>query len=263
MIASPFLTAIKEAAQYLGKKLDEVKSAIKENTKIDLSGPINAQTRSLSAALSRFEASVEKIKDPKFTGEVVVDTASLEKAIGDVRKSLKEPNLKNIERSLDNLYACFESKMEKQSKALEAGLTAIARSLSELDISVPSTFKLDEMQIRAISNKGPSVNGGILAARNITQTNLALTATDTQYTYTFPANTTAWQIKLRDQGTLGYYSFTTGTLPSVGGGGDGSKYTTIPQNFVRGADGVDWSGKTIYLGAESATQVAEIEVFTL
>lgn len=154
---------------------------------------------------------------------------------------------------------------EKNNQALEDKIDTLIEAVRGIKLNAPGVVKLDEMQVRAMSNRsgGISTNGGNLAARNVTLSNLALTATNTQYTYTFPNNTVAWTIKLREQGVLGYYSFTTGTLPVVGGGGDASNYGTIPQNFLQSQTNVDWSGKKIYLGAESATQVAEITVYTL
>jgi hypothetical protein len=95
-------------------------------------------------------------------------------------------------------------------------------------------------------------------ATRISNTTVSASSTGTQYSYTFPAGTIGWLIKLRDQGTLGYYSWTGGTLPNSG---SGTTYMTIPQNFLRSQDNVEYAGKTIYLGAEAASQVFEIEVF--
>jgi hypothetical protein len=176
----------------------------------------------------------------------------------DVQPIIQPVDLKPLTKAIKSL----ESKVQQPEPVDLSPVTEAIRALSK-KLDKPSTIRLDEMQLRALSNSGGGTNGGQLAARKITVKNLALTATDTQYSYTFPANTVAWTIKLRDQGTLGYYSFSTGTLPLAGGGGDGSLYITLPQNYLHSQDGVDWSGKIIYMGAESASQVAEIISYQL
>jgi len=225
----------------------------------------NQQSHLIEQSLSRMEKTLEKIKDPVFSGEVSIDTTNLEKEMvrtaKEIKLSIKPVKTDNIEAALKMIYNCIKD----QSKSFEEGFSKMEETIKSISFNVPDTFKLEEMQLRKLAgaSKGISVDGGKMAARNVAITNLALTATNTQYTFTFPANTTAFTVKLRDQGTLAYYSFTTGTLPVVGGGGDGTKYATIPQNFLQSQEGVDFSGKIIYFGAESASQIAEITVFTL
>ncbi len=256
----PIEKIINSALKFIELKFKELGDIIVSQNKksseseTDLTPAINNQTAILSTIVSRVENAIDKIKDPKFSGEISVDTSSLENELSGIAKDLKKvsntktPDLKNVEFLLKQV-----------TKSLEAILLALG-GIKPID-----TFKLDDMQLRKLAgaSKGVSVNGGNLAARNVAITNLALTATNTQYSFTFPANTTFYRLKLRDQGVLTFYSFTTGTLPLVGGGGDGTKYTTIPQNFVQSQEGVDFSGKVIYFGSESASQVLEIEVYTL
>lgn len=269
----PIEKIINSALKFIELKFKELGDAItsqKENKETDLTPAINNQTAILSAIVSRVENAIDKIKEPKFSGEISVDTSSLEKELSGIAKDLKKisntktPDLKNVEFLLKQVTNGIkdispEKTLQEINKSLEAILTALG------GIKPMDTFKLDEMQLRKLAgaSKGISVDGGKMAARNVSLTNLALTATNTQYSFTFPANTVAFTIKLRDQGTLAFYSFTTGTLPVVGGGGNASKYATIPQNFLQSQEGVDWSGKVIYLGAESASQVAEITTYTL
>jgi len=188
-------------------------------------------------------------------------------SLNDLQK-IEIPNIKNTEKILTKIYGCVE-KIEKtmagQLQFLKEEFNLIVKAVESISFNVPDTFKLEEMQLRKLAgaSKGISVDGGKMAARNVAITNLALTATNVQYTFTFPANTVSYRIKLREQGFLTYYSFTTGTLPTIGGGGDGTKYFTIPQNFIQSQEGVDFSGKIIYFGSESASQVLEIEVYTL
>lgn len=258
MIASPHLSALKEVAQFIGKKIDDAVSKLASKRE-DLTPAINAQGKMLSSMVSRIENSVDKIKDLKVSTDVSIDTSSLERELKGIAKDLKKvkiPDLKTVESLLSQTLRAI-----KEMK-LEVNMDSLAEAISK--IKTYETVKIDEMQLRALSSGGISLGGqGIQPARNITMTNLALTATASQYSHTFPANTVRWTIKLRDQGTLAYYSYTTGTLPTVGGGGDGSKYATIPQNFLQSEDNVDWTGKVIYLGAESASQVAEITTYQL
>ena len=231
---------------------DRMMSKSKDSNEVDLTPAINYQTQVLTTVVSRIENAINKIKEPKFSGDISIDTSSLENELSGIAKDLKKitnvksPDLKNVEFLLKQVTNGIkdispEKTLQEINKSLESILNALG-GIKPID-----TFKLDEMQLRKLAgaSRGISVDGGQMAARNVAITNLALTATNTQYTHTFPANTTAFTIKLRDQGTLAYYSFTTGTLPVVGGGGDATKYATIPQNYLQSQEGVDWSGKII------------------
>lgn len=258
----PLDRIINAALKFLEVRLNQLGDRIEKA--ISSSDSIDSQSRLLSAAILRIEKAIDKIKDPTFSGEVTVDTSSLEVELAGIAKQLKSVkplDLNNIEKLLAQMAKGIASISLAETNEK---LSALGQGMEGMQ--PPKTLKLDEMQFRALAAErggAMAVNPGPMMARNVALTNLALTATNTQYPFVFPANTCSWQIKLRDQGTLAYYSFTTGTLPVVGGGGDASKYATIPQNFVRSQDGVDWSGKTIYLGSESASQVAEIEVYTM
>lgn len=243
------------------KAADKISSDFKSN--------MASQTKVLAGIATRIEEAAKKIQNPTFSGQIELDTSDLAGELSTITKEIRAigegiemPNLEKLERGIQMILNRLDEFSEK--KILQA-LQELTKALKDKKIDAPKTVKIDDMQFRAMSNAGRGggmVSSAPLQARNVALTNLALTATNTEYSFTFPANTVSWQIKLRDQGTLAYYSFTTGTLPVAGGGGDGSKYSTIPQNFVRSQDNVEWSGKTIYLGAESASQVAEIEVYT-
>jgi hypothetical protein len=136
--------------------------------------------------------------------------------------------------------------------------TVMRDAVKDISFTVPDTFKLDDMQLRSIRSGSISTNPGIPLATRVINTTLSAALANTEYSYTFPSGTIGWVIKLRDQGTLAYYSWTTGKLPTSG---NGTTYMTIPQNFLRSQEGVEYSGKTIYLGAEANSQTFEIEVF--
>lgn len=253
---------IKEATTSLSKSLGSLENEL-NGTEFNITVPdLSPTIKELKNTISDMTSSLSKTSDlnsketQKTNKEIIKSLASLEKSF----KNIEIPSLKPIIAGLDKLEKTIQ---EKNTKTLEDLTQQVIDAIKGITFKVPNTFKLDEMQLRKLSSGNIGVQGGQLAARNVSLTNLALTATSTEYSYTFPANTVAWTIKLRDQGTLSYYSFTTGTLPTVGGGGNGSKYATIPQNFLQSQDGVDFSGKVIYLGAESASQVAEITVYTL
>jgi hypothetical protein len=257
-------TLIDASLAFIGKKIDDSTSKIitslKKDTDNGTKESIDGQTKMLGQLLSRVENAISKIQEPKFSGEITVDTSSLEEELSmiaeDVKKlQEKEVDTTKIEFLLKQVATQLKNfSFDETNKLLKEISTGLG------NVKPLSTIKLDEMQMRAMSNRGGlQVRSDPMPARGVTLTNLALTASNTQYSYVFPSNTVSWTIKLRDQGTLGYYSFTTGKMPS---GGDSGNYATIPQNFLQSKDGVEWSGKTIYLGAGSNTQVAEITVYT-
>lgn len=260
MPPSPFLTALKELATYLGKKLDLISSKLDNSADTSVSDAIKDQTRTLSILNAKIASALEDLRKIEVQSDVNIDTSKLERSLSDVLAmcgTMKIPSTGNIEASLkmirDSIIAGNAANAE--------GLALVQKSIASLSLAVPSTFMLDQNQLRSITGSLRSMptNPGVLAARGVRTVNVALAASTAEYSYTFPANTTAWNLKLRDQGTLSYYAFVSGKMPS---GGDGSNYVTIPQNFVQSPENVDWSGKTIYLGAESDGQVAELTVFT-
>lgn len=262
MIANPFLTALKEVAQHIGKKLDVGFEKLLNKKDESISPAIQRQTVLLTAAVSRIEMAVKKIQDPVFSGEVTIDTTDLQRSVSDMKKAVEDiemPNLQRIEVALAGIYSCIE----KYGASNQALFAEVAAAIKGISFSVPETFKLDQTQLRSIraANAGGLVTRGEnLAARNVRTTNTAVTVVATEYSYTFPSNTVSWTLKLRDQGTLWYYAFVTGKLPNSG---DGSNYVTVPQNFLQSKENVDWSGKTIYFGAELADMTMEITVYTL
>lgn len=257
-ISSPFLTAMKELAVFLGKKMDAITTAVKGlDTKesIDLSPVVRA--------VEQLKSVVANQKTPEFSGSVKVDQTAVKTAIQGVTDQLKKlefpkTDLKMMEAKMDKLHTLLEKDTQKFS-TLADSINALAKGL---DIKIPSTLKIDDKQFQALSNAGSSHVGTgttpLNMATRVTNTTVTATSASVQYTYTFPSGTVGWLIKLRDQGTLGYYSWTTGKLPTSG---TGTTYMTIPQNFLRSQENVEYAGKTIYLGAEAASQTFEIEVF--
>jgi len=248
-------------AKSFGKHFTALKASIDAlPEKININAAVAAQSNILNKALARIDAAMTKLASTPLQADV--DTSALE---GEVRttvallRALKVPETEKIEGLLNALYLCVEKGDKAEINSLKEGIAKVEAAVKALKL--PTTFSINQQQMRALTGSMSSMPTfpGVMAARSAITTNVTLTSASTEYSYTFPANTTKWQLKLRDQGVLGYYAFTTGKMPS---GGDSSNYVTIPQNFVQSPDGMDWSGKTIYLGAESASQIAELTVFT-
>lgn len=170
--------------------------------------------------------------------KVNVDTSEL-KVISAELKTLNRVNKDNKNKTL-------EEKVDRLASAFEAFAKAFK-------VEIPKTFKLDDMQVRKIASGGAGVQ--TRGATKKTIGNVALTATNTEYSYTFPANTVSFTMKIREQNALLYYAFDTGKLPSSG---DGTAYATLGQNFLQLQDNVEWSNQTIYLGSDTASVTAEI-----
>lgn len=259
------------ALAFLGKKItgasdSVVKSIEKANDKLIAESKSNttSQTKALGSAVGELKKLVEKVQNPTFTGEVALDSSAFAEELDSIVETIQEiemPSLEPIERGLQILINKVEA-LSDNKKVVELLMT-IEKTLANKKLEVPKTISIETSQFRELRNAGRGSGGmstaGVLQARSVTHTNLALTSTSSEYSYTFPANTLSWVIKLRDQGTLLYYAFATGKLPTSG---DGLLYSTAPQGFIRSQSNIEWGGKTIYLGAESASMVAEIEAYT-
>lgn len=273
---------VDSALAFIGNKIDKATDKVAASANKNISSDIkealkessNTQTQVLAKALSRIESATSKLSKPEFKGTVSLDASQLRKELkgvaDDIRKAVMHygadmPDLTNVEDSLKLISTILK---DQSSTDTDAELIKRFASLEKAirDIKMPATFKLDDMQLRALSVGGSvkvigaSGGGNKGGATKVTVTNVALTSTGTEYTHTFSSNTIAWSMKLRDQGTLLYYAFVTGKLPNSG---DGLSYVTVPQNFVHSQDGVEWSGRVIYLGAEAASQTAEIIEYRL
>lgn len=220
----------------------EMRKAIKESigsiTLPDTSRQIEAQTRVLSTLISN----LGKKDDPKELAEIVA-----------LLKKQKPTDFKGVEKLLTELAG-----KKDDSKPILAALASLTEAVNKMQGNKP--IKIDEMQMKALTTSQIPLmtNGGNLAARSATVTNTSLSSANTEYSYTFPANTVNFVIKLRAQNVVLLYSWTTGKLPTSG---DGTAYMTAPQGFIRGQNDLDVSGKTIYLQTASSSQTAEIEVF--
>lgn len=165
-----------------------------------------------------------------------------------------------------NELASLRKEAAAQSSATVRALESVVAALGQLPkkLEIPKEFKLDNEQLRSIRSGG---GGSVISMPSDAKTatrwqvdTVALTLANTEYSYTFPANTVSWTMKLRVQGATMYYSSTTGKLPTSG---DGTDYMTMLPLGTRSQDNVEWSGKTMYLQSDTAGQVVELDIFTL
>lgn len=155
-----------------------------------------------------------------------------------LNRAAKEDKFKGIETKLDNLAAIMEVIAGKK-------------------FDFPKTFKLDDMQVRKISSGGSGVQ--TRGATGYTTDILTLTNANTEYSYTFPANTVSYTFKLRSAGNNLYYASAANQTPA-----NGTDYITLlPGLTARSQDNVEWSNKTIYFESDGAGNVVEIEIFTM
>ena len=195
---------------------------------------------------------------------------TLSKSIANLEKAVKSIDVQAPEMDMSPLNTLNSSMREMIGYVKKTDTTNMENrfenSLSNLKLRVPDTFKIDSQQMRELSaarfSSGGSGGGGAPSqeAESIQIANVTMTSADTEYSYTFPANTVGFYMKLRSQGEQFTYSWETGKLP---GSGDASAYATTPYNFLQSRTGVNFSNKTIYFESATASQVMEIEIHTL
>lgn len=101
--------------------------------------------------------------------------------------------------------------------------------------------------------------GGQILAKSVSVANVTMTSANTEYSYSFPSGTLGFEVRLRDTDQPLLIAYATGKLPTSG---DGSAYFTVPAYYIQSPNtGVSWTGKTIYLQAGAASQVAEFVVY--
>lgn len=264
MPPSPFLKALKELGQHLGRKLDAISAAVQAAKPAKEDG----SSRQLQAALLRLEQAVKKIQKPEFSGKLTVDGQPFAREIRGIAGEIKQlsAKLKPADTTkLENELIALCRAIDKQPWDSVIGALGGVKAAIEASAFNPKkgmTVKLDEMQLRQMSRGGGTtvVRGGgeQLLARQVANTVLTLTNANEEYSYTFPANTLMWRLKARAQNAKVLYSWAEGTLPTSG---DGSAYMTLPANFLDSRQGVDFSGKTIYVQSETAGAVLEIETY--
>jgi hypothetical protein len=258
--------ALKFIEKRIGSAADKITAAVGSLEKLFARG-VSEQSRTLDQIGRRFEKAVGKIADTNF--EVTVDLEPLRQDLVVIARDLKKISAKKdidpdrIEALLKMvLSAIKENAPEKLGEKIDA-MDVVFRGLKPKD-----TVRFDDTQMKglmaALTNVGQSSGigtyPGLKSASNWTVARVALTSANTEYTYTFPANTVSWTMKLRAQGATLYYSSATGKFPTSG---DNTTYMTMLPLGAKSQDGVEWGGLTMYLQSDTASQVVEIEVFTM
>lgn len=217
---------------------------------------ISVQTSTLRDVFGRFSKSLDEIKNPQI--DVAVNTLELEKAVRGIGK-FEKTDLKNVEVLLKMIFdAVASNKPEALAEKFDA-LDAVFKGLKPKD-----SVKFDDAQMKglmaALTNRQIGTAGGTKSATAWQVNTVILTNANTEYEYTFPANTISWSLKLRGAMGILYYASATGKLPTSGSGTD---YITVPASAARSQDNVEYGGKKMYFQSDLASQVVEIDVFTL
>lgn len=190
-------------------------------------------------------------------------------ALERVEKAIRETEAEEVEfdiQPLVNEVVQMRKESKEHGSMMMKMMGDMVAALGQLPrkFDFPKEFKLDNEQLRSIRSGGGSsvisMPGDVKTATRWQVDTVALTLANTEYSYTFPTNTVSWTMKLRTQGATLYYSSATGKFPTSG---DSSDYMTMLPMGTRSQDNVEWSGKTMYLQSDTATQVVELDIFTL
>jgi len=231
---------------------DVVGKAVVDNAKV------------LEKAFTNLQAGINKLSTPEF--KVNIDLKPLESSITaltkQVTKTVERPpiTLDAVLKELQLLRASIKENAPEKIGAKIDAMDAVFRGLKPKD-----SVKFDDKQMQGLmaaltgGRGGMSVGGGVLAARQVTVANVTMTTANTEYSYTFPANTVGFELRLRADDVPLLVSYTTGKLPTSG---DGLAYLTVPAYFIEKTAGLDWSGKTIYFQAATASQILEVIIYT-
>lgn len=291
-----FKKAIKEIANFLGKKLDAISAEIKglasKRDDININQSVSANTEALEKQLAELTSSITrelsllptKIQIPAIptpqiptpqinVTEQKVDQTKLINAFKQVEKAIlnnKPESNKDIQKLLLDVVNSVKSIPEIDTASLEKKLDVLVETLQKSNKNLSSSltkalaegFKkevtLSDSQLKAIvhSNKGGGFVSPQLVARSSIVDSVTMTSADTEYSFTFPKHTVKWRMKLRAIGADFKYAWITGKLP---GSGDDSDYITIPVGWLDSQEG-EYGGKTIYFESATAGQVMEFEI---
>lgn len=244
-------TALDKAAVSLEKSSKSLEGAVRTN---DMS-TLQKSLIQLATSIGVMAKSVGNVKpaDMSKTNSLLTDLA---RQVKNIKLDVPQTDLSRLDDVVTALAHVHDA-LTTRPPATDRTDEVIA-AIKGIKVQIPESMKLDASQVGAIRFGGGSATASY--ARKAVSASVTMAVANTEYSYQFPSNTIGFRIKLRSQGTLLLYSWQTGTLPTSG---DGSAYSTVQQNGELSRDNLDIGGKTIYLQAPSATQVAEVEVFTL
>lgn len=225
--------------------------------------------KNIAESLKQLVAEETKPEDASMHKEMCARLDAIVNAVKEIEFEESETDLEPVLDGLSEmkmllraiLSAIQNNKPEKLAEKFDA-MDAVFKGLKPKD-SV--RFADDQMKnlMAALTNGsggGFTTVPGVKSASNWEVDRVALTAANTQYSYTFPSNTVSWTFKLRTPGATLFYSSVTGKLPVSG---DNTTYMTMLPMGARSQDGMEWGGTTMYFETDTATQVVEIEIFTM
>ena len=232
---------------------DKVVEAVnKQKSTDDVSKAINVQTVTLRDVFKKFGTSLDKLGNPKI--DVKVPEIKLP-AI-----NIPKQNTELIENLLQaQLIEMQKDKMPDYRESFDAFGAAILENKPKDEVTI-NPAQMKGLMAALTNGGGMTTQGGNKSATDWKVEIVTIADADTEYEYTFPSNTVSWTLKLRGTTAITYYSHETGVLPVSG---DNSNYLTLPANGTRSQDNVEWGGKNMFIESDSASQVLEIEVFTM
>ena len=279
--------AFRELAQHLGSKLDTLAAAQRAPVKIDI-GESSKALEKAASAVEKASTSLDKLSKSNDLGMTQRALISLASSISTMAKSVgsvKATDMRETNRRLSELNTRVSklklevpktdlSKLDDVVLALAQVKQAvnnrpsakdrtdeIIKAIKGLKIQLPESMKLDASQLAQIRLGGGGGGGATASyARKGITTNVAMDTADTEYSHQFSPNTIGFRIRVRDNAVPLLYSWQTGVLPTSG---TGAAYSTLQAYSELVRDNLDVGGKTLYLQTGSASQVAEIEEFTL
>ena len=232
---------------------DKVVDAVnKQKSTDDVSKAINVQTVTLRDVFKKFDSSLDKLGNPKIdvkVPEIKLPTINIPKQNTELIENLLQALL--IEMQKD--------KMPDYRESFDAFGAAILENKPKDEVTI-NPAQMKGLMAALTNGGGMTTQGGNKSATDWKVEIVTIADADTEYEYTFPSNTVSWTLKLRGTTAITYYSHETGVLPVSG---DNSNYLTLPANGTRSQDNVEWGGKKMFIESDSASQVLEIEVFTM
>lgn len=237
---------IKAALVYLEKRLNGAMALlIKENKR---------NTDDLRKSLGELKVEPMKIEFPKAEK---VNMKGVEAKLDQLlKKPAVEISFAGVMQELAALRAVVEKNAPEKIGGKIDALDAVFKGLKPKD-----SVRFDDKQMQGLmaALTNGIGGGGNKAASGWDVVAVPMPDANTEYSYTFPANTVSWTMKLRNAATF-YYSAETNKLPVSG---DNTSYMTVPANGTRSQDNIEWSGKTIYFESATAASTLELEVFTM
>lgn len=253
---SAFESVLNKASESSTKALLDTLASFGEEIKNAVSNDVsvNIDTESVVKAIQNLSDEIKKEKKPEEKKDTK-EHAKTHKLLEEMLQAFKDIEIPKVDFS-----ELIKTLKPKKDDSVVNAIKALGENLGEkIDkIKLPSEIKMSDAQVRALmaSQQPVTTFGGTLSARNVTVANVSMTTANTEYSYTFPANTVGFYMKLRAQNAKFTYSWATGKMPTSG---DGSAYVTTAQNFLNSRPDVDYGSKTIYIQSDVASQIMEIE----